>query len=135
MRRLLLEIGRLLRSFNRPVRDILSDQKCAGYEVLPSLIDEICMNENESFGSLWCESLKSFNDKNRIFLNDEMRVLVSFGNSFGYGDTDEQIELLRFTSSYFEECEKKAAEEVEKTGKLKLMLPIYAGTVACILII
>lgn len=135
MRRLLLEIGRSLRSFNRPVRDILSEQKSAGYEILMPFIDEICINENESFSSLWHEGLKTFNDKNQIFSNDEMKILISFGNNFGYGDTDEQIELLKFVSSYFEECEKNAAKEAAKEGKLKLMLPIYAGMVACILMV
>lgn len=135
MRRLLLETGRALKGFGKPVRDILSDQYDAEYSVLEPFISALCLHKDERFGDSWCESLKVFNTAKRVFNAEEMTLLLSFGKSFGFGDADEQMELIKVTADYFEDFEKNAAAEAVKQGKLKLMLPIYAGAVACILII
>ena len=135
MRRLLLEIGRALKGFGKPVRDILNDQRDSGYVVLSPFLNSLCICGDESFGDSWCESLRFFNLEKKLFNPDEMKLLLSFGKNFGYGDTDEQVELIKVTAEYFEEFEKRAGEEALKQGKLKLMLPIYAGMVVCILII
>ncbi len=134
-RRLLLEIGRALKGFGKPVRDILMDQREAEYVVLDPFLNTLCLCEDESFGHSWCESLKVFNAEKKLFSAEEMKLLLSFGKNFGYGDADEQMELIQITTEYFEEFEKSAAIEASKQGKLRLMLPIYAGMVVCILII
>ncbi len=117
------------------MREVLLDQRQADYGVIGPFINALCICEYDSFADCWCESLKLFNLEKKLFSNEEIKLLISFGRNFGYGDTDEQIELIRVTTEYFEEFEKNAAAEVLKQGKLKLMLPIYAGAVICILII
>ncbi len=135
MKRLLLEIGRGLKGYGKPVREILAERRDGEYEVLSPFINTVCLCEDERFCDNWCESLKAFNSEKQFFKYDEMNLLISFGNRFGYGDAEEQTELVNTTVSYFEEFESAAAREASKQGKLKLMLPIYVGAVVCILII
>lgn len=132
---MLLEIGRGLKGFAKPVREILAECRDGEYEVLSSFINTVCLCEDERFSDNWCESLKAFNAEKQLLKYEEMNLLIAFGNRFGYGDAEEQTELINTTVLYFEEFERVAAKEAAKQGKVKLMLPIYAGAVVCILII
>lgn len=135
VRRLLLDIERELKGYGKPVREILFDLRSSDYVVLSTFVNSMCLYEDESFADSWCESLKCFNADKGVFTIDEMHLLMSFGKNFGYGDTEEQLKLIHITTEYFEEYERSAADEASKQGKLKLMLPVYAGLVVCILMI
>ena len=101
MRRLFLLLDGEIRSSRTPVPDAflhMSSRMQEEYKgFLLELAEELNRMEGEQFRDLWCRLLEKHFGEGRSFLKKEdLELAASFGDVFGYLDSQMQMDAIRF---------------------------------------
>lgn len=90
-------------------------------------------SSGETFTGAWTKAVKT-TAVNEGFIEKDLTLLQGFGAEFGASDTDGQISHCRLYSDLVTANLKTAKEEQSRKSKLYLMLGIFAGISASLLL-
>jgi len=140
MRRLFLLLDGEIRSSRTPVPDAflhMSARMQEGYkEFLLELSEELKRMKGEQFRELWCRVLEGhFGNGQMNLKKEDVELLASFGDVFGYLDTQMQLDSIRFIQEQLLERMSSLAGNCTSQMRLAKLVGVSAGVFLVLLLI